>query len=410
MPPDMVRTFNNPEGELPSLVRILTALKLQWLYLWKLLVPMRLQGIYIGVDFPGLIRNFLTAAGLAVSGGFLLLCALGVWGWRKHSQLALCFWLYMVSFSVTSNLLFPIGATFAERLAYFPSIWFCALIALLLTATFKHPRVVPILWIVALLCLTLLTVRCLVRNVDYSSGINLWTRDVELDSTNVCALSALAESYASAGRFADADRTYQQGFKAPGGENPQSLLSYANYLLRQGRYAEAMKPAEKSLEQSRIYNDPDAIYAMGFLAFAHTELRQFNEALYWLERGGTFFREPSGDWDLRGRVLEGLGRDQEAAAAYAKVEVWPPLSDGPQRFGLCLLRIGRVDEALPLLRQAVEKVPTAAAWNGYGVALAQQGKRSEAAAAFRQALEMEPGNAQYRGNLERIQSAGTKEH
>ncbi|WP_407650454.1 tetratricopeptide repeat protein [Anianabacter salinae] len=69
--------------------------------------------------------------------------------------------------------------------------------------------------------------------------------------------------------------------------------------------------------------------------------------------------------------------------------------------GSANLKLGRLDQAENLLRQAVEKDETfVPAWNNLGVVLMEQGKTGEAMATFRQAFALDSGgNAGIRENL-----------
>ncbi len=110
----------NPTASAPAGLRIATALKVQALALWLLLVPFHLSADYYydqipvvaSLSEPGAIAGLLVA---------MLLAALAVVLWRRRLAF---FWLMLalLTYGVVSNIPFPIGTIFGERLLYLPSV------------------------------------------------------------------------------------------------------------------------------------------------------------------------------------------------------------------------------------------------------------------------------------------------
>ena len=93
------------------------------------LIPIPLQSVYSTADLPPFVTSLFSVSGIITilsTIGLLAMIAYGLW---RRSSTATFAALYIISFAITSNIFIPIGVTMAERLTYFPSIWFCAGIA-----------------------------------------------------------------------------------------------------------------------------------------------------------------------------------------------------------------------------------------------------------------------------------------
>jgi len=385
-----------PLAFLPASARVLTALKLQGLYLAKLLVPVGLQGVYAGVDFPGIVESPWSSAGLMVTVASLLATGVAVAGWRRRSALALFAVLYGVSFALTANVIFPIGVTMAERLAYFPSLWFCAAVAEgVVQAGRKCHREAWGAWAgLAVVCL--FGVMLVVRNQDFSSPISVWQADVRVQPGNFMAWMYLGHSLADAGRLAEAEQAYREVLRLKP-DFPHGLRSYAGFLLEQGRPAEAVAVALRAATGS--HNQIPMVYLI--LAKGYADLAQYPEALSWSDQAAPYFGNDPLFWEVRGLALEGLGRTADAVDIYRQLSALQLETDAPRRLGMLLLNTQRYAEAEAILRLVAEKENDPALWNSLGVALAMQGNGRGAEAAFARAVALAPGSVKYLDNLQR---------
>jgi Flp pilus assembly protein TadD len=172
----------------------------------------------------------------------------------------------------------------------------------------------------------------------WHDSIALWTRAFELDPHNDVASYNLAVAFADAGREEDAIRAYDATLRLV----PDHDLARRNLAM---------------LEAARTEREADRFASAGQLDEA--------EGLY-------------------ARALSLDGTRLHARAAH----------------GVLLMRRGRVDEAVPELRQAFDggvkdpEVPNALAFG-----LAQQGDPAAAAAILRRALADHPGNRNLEHNL-----------
>lgn len=119
--------------------RMVHAFALLGRYVSILLVPHGLSADYSSASI-GVTRDLLAPDSLLY---LVLACAvllIAVVGWLRASQTLLFVggW-FLLSFAVTSNLAFPIGVVFADRLAYLPSVAICASLAWLLVRVSSAP-------------------------------------------------------------------------------------------------------------------------------------------------------------------------------------------------------------------------------------------------------------------------------
>lgn len=115
--PELIPLVDNPLSAVSGWQRVLTALWLQVRYLQLGLVPITLSADYsyrqiplvMGLDDVRAWAGLVLAAGAAVAGAT----------WRP-ARLPLLLWA--MPFAASANVLFPIGTTLAERLAYLPTL------------------------------------------------------------------------------------------------------------------------------------------------------------------------------------------------------------------------------------------------------------------------------------------------
>ncbi|OGR36090.1 MAG: hypothetical protein A2091_10750 [Desulfuromonadales bacterium GWD2_61_12] len=389
--------------------RVLTSLLLQWLYLAKLLVPFGLQAVYSTADLPSFVTSVFSATGLLVIGGTLMVALLVMLGWRSRNPLALFAMLYIVSFSTTANLFFPIGVSFAERLVYFPSIWYCSGFAVML-GLMQSVRGKVLAKSIFTICLLFLSVVTLLRNPLFSSETRLWNAEVANNPKDFLAWHNLAESLANSRRYVESESAYQQVLDlAP--EYPGGLRAYSAFLRKQGRYNEALQAALSALEIARSRND---ITAMSLdhveLAGILVELGSYRQAIEHIDQVDPRMGVTTHMLTVQGKAMYGLGRYREAVAIFEKIALIDKQADIAFDYALALLKLNRYDEARHVLEEGVRRRETAERWNLLGVVCAQQGDWSSAIAAFELAVKIDHDNRNYIDNLLRASenAAGVK--
>jgi tetratricopeptide (TPR) repeat protein len=126
---EMVATLDNPLVAVPPEDRVLTALALLWRYLSLMILPLELSADYSYAEIPPLhgVKDLLAhpevfaIAALGVSAAVL--------AWRRSAIGFAMLWFF-AAFSVTSNVLTPIGTIFGERLLFLPGVGVLALLGI----------------------------------------------------------------------------------------------------------------------------------------------------------------------------------------------------------------------------------------------------------------------------------------
>lgn len=330
-----------PLGLLPAPIRILTALKIQLLYLGKLLFPIHLQAVYSGPATGSPVTSILSAWGALITSAAICLAGLAVYGWRHHRHIGLAIALYVVSFSVTANIFFVSGIVMAERAAYLPSAWFCMALATLLPAIDRIKGATRMV-VVSLLSILLITAAALTwaRNFDFSNQVRLWSKDFEHDPRNTIAGTYLIDAYIQSG---DYNKAAEIGatILAHHPDLPESLEMQAWLLVRAGNPEQALVFADKALQQMGSTPTQGLLTT---LVEVNVLLRRPTEVLKWLDRYDQIARVGY-YWELKGNAYADLGMYRQAVESYLQAGEPPPESEVPFRLETLLRQLGEQEEA-----------------------------------------------------------------
>jgi len=387
-----------PLGVLDTPGRVLAALKLQGQYLWSMVVPVGLLGIYpASVVMP--VPGWLSVTGF-LAGVSLLLCGvLLLFGWRKRLFWALALTLYLINFIPTSQLFFAAEFTMADRVAYMPSLWFCAMLSsLLLSMPIFHLRKGYALAVCALILLFYTSVG-VARALDFRSPEYLWKSDLRIRPDNELALLMLGDYYRAQGRLPEAEATLRRLAEiAPQFE--QGLSVYAGVLVELGRGQEAIVVARRAV---KLIQGGESL-ALLPMAAAYNLLGRPGEALAVLQKVPSATEKLGAYWEVRGQAFELTGDLIGALHSYKQeLELGVGVrKDVYRRLGRLHLQLGDLTMAEAALRQDLQLNPEVAeGWNLLGVVLGQQHRQEEASNAFRKAVTLKPEVMEYKANMER---------
>jgi protein O-mannosyl-transferase len=228
-----IPAIDNPASLLDPGRRLLTALWVQCLYLYKSVLPITLSADYSYKQIPLVmgLDAWRAWAGLGLAGGALLL---GLQRSYRAPVLA-----YAILFSVTSNVLFPIGTIMGERLAYAPTLGL-ALLAAILLARSRY-------WKTAVLAIALVFgARTAVRNLDWLNAQHFYTKLVETAPGSAKSYYSLGALRASHGDDLGAIEAYDRAI-AIFPAYAEAYHNRGNSLVRLGRRAEAMESYRQCL-------------------------------------------------------------------------------------------------------------------------------------------------------------------
>lgn len=236
---------DNPLVRVGVATRAVNAVLLQGLYLVKMALPATLTVEY-GYAQLRVVPVFpwgLPAA-LALVGGWAVAAVFLARRWPAGFYL----WVFLpAAFSVTSNVAFPIGTVFAERLAYLPLVGACGLAGALTVRSRGAPRTRIAL---AVGILALLTARTVARARDYRSLVAFDEATAAASPRSVKALANVGRTRLRTGRPREAVEALERAVKIwP--DYPRALALLAEAYAQLGRSEEAARYRELAEEAAR---------------------------------------------------------------------------------------------------------------------------------------------------------------
>ncbi|MBK9376024.1 MAG: tetratricopeptide repeat protein [Holophagales bacterium] len=278
--------LTNPLSSLPPGLRILNASNYLWLYAAKCVVPFRLSADYSAWALRP-IRALADPVVWIGSIGWLAVLVAALRWRRTFPQIGLGLLFFPVAFLPTSNLVFPIGTVFAERLAYFPSAGIAVLAGFVLLLAGRHvfrttepgPRglFLPALLVALLIPMTMR------RNRDWRDDRSLYQAIVR------------EQPGAARGRYLLGFDAYRRG-DLPAAELelraavaihrpfPNAWNVLGDVLWRQRKFAEALAAQETAVALAP--RRPDSLY---YLALWNAQLGREDQARSLLRRGIALF-------------------------------------------------------------------------------------------------------------------------
>jgi protein O-mannosyl-transferase len=207
--------------------RLLTSLWVQCLYLFKTVLPITLSADY-SYNQIRLVMDF--ANWRAWVGVALLAVAIYIaWHYRRFRAPILA---YMVLFSATANILFPLGTIMGERLAYAPS-FAAALLSAILLAQSRHWKTVVI--VIAMV----FGVRTAVRNIDWLDADHFYPKLIQTSPDSAKAWYFYGILRSARGDDAGALAAYDRAIEIFPAYS-EAYHNRGNTLVRLGRREEAM--------------------------------------------------------------------------------------------------------------------------------------------------------------------------
>ncbi|HEV8374682.1 MAG TPA: tetratricopeptide repeat protein [Candidatus Polarisedimenticolia bacterium] len=378
------RVLDNPLVAMSRSAAWGTALIALGKYAWLLLWPVRLSADYSGSQIP------------AVSGpgdprllaSVLFLVTALAWAFRiRHRWRAGWFSVlfFVAAILPVSNLFFPIGTIFGERLLYLPSVGFCLLAGGLLCSLRRARPILATLLLV--LALVTGSVRTFARNhvwKDDASFALATARDAPNSPKAQFNLGVFLEEH---GDLGGAREAYQRA-AALAPDWSDTHFNLAGVLARSGRLPDAIESyrrvlALRPMDHRGIMNLGLALYQAG----RHKEA---------IELYSGFLKERPDSAEAHnglGANFQALGRISEAREAYGKAVA---LSPENVSYRLNLARAHEaagdqeraVTEYEVVLRKSPDNLP---ALRDLGMILARRGQSAEASRLLRRAESLASG-------------------
>ncbi|MFK7983806.1 MAG: tetratricopeptide repeat protein, partial [Saprospiraceae bacterium] len=301
---------------------------------------------------------------------------LGVIGLLKKRLWSYGILYYIITLSVVSNIVFPIGTNMSERFLFMPSVGFCLGIVLLLNALpiskIKEgvvPKLKPLLTISGIILL-LLSAKTIHRNLAWKSNFTLFTTDVEVSKNSAklrnsaggeltAAAIKIKEETKRTAMLQEAVGHLQAAVKIhPTYKNAYLLLGNAHNYLKQ--YDQAIGYYDQALKLDANYTDA------------------FNNRAITYRDAGLFFGQQQGDLP---KSIQYLTEAQRALP-----------NDYETVFGLGVAQgmSGNLPKAIELFKKSTELQPnSAAAWRNLGNGYMNAGNTELGTAALQKAKALE---------------------
>jgi hypothetical protein len=208
--------LDNPVVDAAPFVRVATALWVQVRYVLLMVWPARLCSDYSFEAIP-VVRTALDPRFAAGSVLALAILALVVHGWRGRRPVLVGTTAWIAFFLPASNLIFPVGALMAERLAYLPSVGFCLLAGHLgaaLAAAGGRPRLRRIAVVAAsALAVVALGIRTWERNPAWRDNASLALGDVRVMPRSAKLQAGAGIVLAERGEIPEAERHFLEALR-----------------------------------------------------------------------------------------------------------------------------------------------------------------------------------------------------
>jgi len=155
--------------------------------------PVRVWGP-IWAELPEGFGNIFALLGLLLVLGYLALTGFLLW---KKKHLAYPFMFFAITMFPFSNIL-PFGDFIAERFLYLPSIGFCLFLGIQFHRLLERKKYKRLILGVLIILFMFYSVRTILRNRDWRSGIDLWKAEFRQNPRNPNLYSGIGGEYAVA--------------------------------------------------------------------------------------------------------------------------------------------------------------------------------------------------------------------
>jgi tetratricopeptide (TPR) repeat protein len=393
----LFEVLNNPiAGVSDPAIRYGTAFYLQVLYLGKLLFPVELLHDYS----YNLIPNISLGTAKGISGLLIFIGLVGsaVYGIIKRNLLGIMAAFYLLGIAVVSQLFIPIGALFAERFLFVPSIAFCVTIAFILNHFLGKKQIVLNISLAAILFL--FGIKTEDRNGDWKNNQTLYAADIEAGAASARINYNYGSTLTQLGNSVRDKVKIQSYYRESAIYLQKAIEIYPEYwdaynnLGLVYKYNNQLDLAEKVFDLL-LKKNPN--YTKGYYNQATVQLaaEKGKEAL----ENFKIYSEtnPTSQVFSSMGTIAGTLNDFEAAKRYflKVIELEPNNVSAYNYLGTAEGFLGRPNEAINYFRKAVELDPrNVDAYFNMAISYSQTGNVEKEKAALSAVLKLAPGNQQ----------------
>lgn len=384
MQPDMTgNILNNPYVNATRAQQIATVLITWGIYLKLLFFPHPLTHDYYPHQIA--LTDFSNPLVWLLLAGSIALVVYGIWKLRKKTVPAFAILYFIITFSITSNLLFNVGTFMNERFVFMASAGFTLLVGwwIYLLATANAPALRKLAVSVGACIGLLFGIKTFTRNFTWKDDYTLFLTDVKTSENSIkCNISAGGSSlqlWKKHHKERDKRNAYNYLDKALQLDN-NALNAYL--LLSELAYLDERPDLAYQAAHNATLIDPENSQGQYLLSLA-TQLQKSHE----IDPVNELLNQGKVDdaWREINKILE-----KDPDNIMAKNVKGNVLGRG----------YGRLDEALLIFKEIVETDPNfASAWENMGICYALKKDFDNAERCLLHALELSPDNENIKLNL-----------
>jgi tetratricopeptide (TPR) repeat protein len=342
--------------------RLATAVYTAGDYLKLLFIPHPLSYDYSFNQIPAV--TFASPQVLFTILVFALLIYFAVKKFKERNIYAFCILFYIITIAMVSNIVTLIGATFAIRFLFVPSLAFCLAIV---TVGNKYLNRNLFIGIASVLTM-IYSIRTITRNTDWKDNFTLFKADVKAAPGSARVHYNYGTSYLDSIAMKETDKETRkqlmqlpiQQFEEAVSIDPKAQDAFHNLAIayyHSGNYAQSVQAGLSSLK----YNP--------------------NNASTWSNLGNAYFR--NGEYD---KAIEALNK---------AINMGMIADDTYNFLGSSYFNKGDFRTAITMYNKALEKNPTQGdVLNNLASAYGSLGDFDNAITAFKKSLALNPDNAQ----------------
>jgi len=230
-------------------------------YLQLLIVPYPLTNDYYPRQIP--IMSFGDWKAIISMLSYFLLVLGAIYYYKKNKIVSFGILFFLLTLSIVSNIIFPVGTNLSERFIYMPSVGFSLVAAYFLYILYKKNK--SLSYIAITLVLLTFSIISISRNRVWKDDFTLYTHDVKVSGNSAKALNAAGGSLVDAAfkekdsqkkikMLTQAKEYLKRALKIhPGYANALLILGNAEYFME--NYDEALKNYDLLLKKNPNFEE-----------------------------------------------------------------------------------------------------------------------------------------------------------
>ncbi len=299
---EVTELLNNPFYGSSSTEKFATIIYTFGKYLWLILLPVHLTNDYYPFHIE--IQSFSSSGTLISLFLCLTILTIGILQIRKKTIISFSVLFFAITFSVVSNIFFPIGTFMSERFLFTPSLGYCLLLAyfislvpyyksgFILFKKSKNYSLTPVsdffkirkIQIILILIIGFYSTRTIARNFAWKNNYTLFSADINTSPNSANAHHAIATEFRKAGEKSSILSKRNEFYTKAILEDKKAIEIYPNFTqayynigvtnLQMDNVQSAKTALKKSLEIAPKYAD-----ALNNLGYCYIQENKIDSAL-----------------------------------------------------------------------------------------------------------------------------------